>query len=93
MIPNPNLDYSSVVLNFWPNLSLVALIKLLLWPAFTRTPSGVKINGTVGHLHVFTGDKVNKLCMLSFLSSLDFITFSLIIFIFSFELSIFSLKL
>ena len=28
MIPNPSLDCSCVVLNFWPNLSLVVLIKL-----------------------------------------------------------------
>ena len=30
MIPNPSLDCSYVVLNFWPNLSLVVLIKLFL---------------------------------------------------------------
>ena len=30
MIPNPSPDYSYVVLNFWPNLSLVVLIKLFL---------------------------------------------------------------
>ena len=30
MIPNPSLDCSYVVLNFWPNLSLVILIKLFL---------------------------------------------------------------
>ena len=30
MIPNPSLDCSCVVLNFWPNLSLVFLIKLFL---------------------------------------------------------------
>ena len=28
MITNPSLDRSYVVLNFWPNLSLVVLIKL-----------------------------------------------------------------
>ena len=28
MIPNPSLDCSYAVLNFWPNLSLVVLIKL-----------------------------------------------------------------
>ena len=27
MNPNPSLDYSYVVLNFWSNLSLVVLIK------------------------------------------------------------------
>ena len=27
MIPNPSLDCSYVVLNFWPNLSIVILIK------------------------------------------------------------------
>ena len=31
MIPNPSLDCSYVVLNFWPNLSLVVLIKLFLY--------------------------------------------------------------
>ena len=30
IIPNPSLDFSYVVLNFWPNLCLVVLIKLLL---------------------------------------------------------------
>ena len=30
MFPNPSLDWSYVVLNFWPNLNLVALIKLFL---------------------------------------------------------------
>ena len=30
LIPNPSLIYSYVVLNFWPNLSLVVLIKLFL---------------------------------------------------------------
>ena len=30
MIPNPSLDCFYVVLNFWPNLSLVVLIKLFL---------------------------------------------------------------
>ena len=30
MIPNPSLNCSYVVLNFWPNLSLVILIKLFL---------------------------------------------------------------
>ena len=30
MIPNPSLDCSYVVLNFWPNSSLVVLIKLFL---------------------------------------------------------------
>ena len=30
MIPNPSLDCSYVVLNFWPNLSLVVLTKLFL---------------------------------------------------------------
>ena len=30
MIPNPNLDCSYVVFSFWPNLSLVVLIKLFL---------------------------------------------------------------
>ena len=30
MIPNPSLDCSYVVLNFWPNLSLVVLIELFL---------------------------------------------------------------
>ena len=30
MIPNPSLDCSYVVLNFWPNVSLV-LIKLFLY--------------------------------------------------------------
>ena len=30
MIPNPSLDCSYVVLHFWPNLSLVVLIKLFL---------------------------------------------------------------
>ena len=30
MIPNPSLEYSYVVLNLWPNLSFVVLIKLLL---------------------------------------------------------------
>ena len=30
MIPNPSLDCSYVVLKFWPNLSLVVLIKLFL---------------------------------------------------------------
>ena len=30
MIPNPSLDCSYVVLNFWANLSLVVLIKFFL---------------------------------------------------------------
>ena len=30
MIPNPSLDFSYVVLIFWPNSSLVILIKLFL---------------------------------------------------------------
>ena len=30
MIPNPSLDCSYVVLNFWPNLSHVILLKLFL---------------------------------------------------------------
>ena len=30
MIPNPRLDCSYVVLNFWPNLSLVVLIQSFL---------------------------------------------------------------
>ena len=30
MIPNPSLDCSYVILNFWANLSLVVLIKLFL---------------------------------------------------------------
>ena len=30
MIPNPSLDCFYAVLNFWPNLSLVVLIKLFL---------------------------------------------------------------
>ena len=30
MIPNPSLEFSYIVLNFWPNLSLIVLIKLFL---------------------------------------------------------------
>ena len=30
-IPSPRLDCSHVVLNFWPNLSLIVLIKLFLY--------------------------------------------------------------
>ena len=30
MIPNPSLDCSYVVLNFWPNLSLVLIYKIVL---------------------------------------------------------------
>ena len=30
MMPNPSLDCSYVVLNFWANLNLVVLIKLFL---------------------------------------------------------------
>ena len=30
MIPNPSLDCSYVVLNFWAHLSLIVLIELLL---------------------------------------------------------------
>ena len=36
MIPNPCLDCSYVVLNFWPNLSLVVLIKLFLKKEWSR---------------------------------------------------------
>ena len=51
MIPNPSLHCSYVVLNFWPNLSLV-LTNIVLVKACTVATNC--INKNVAHLH-FSG--------------------------------------